>query len=156
VLVYKFEPAGSRVYVINEMGNSITAFNYDAQQGSLEEFQTVPTLPAGVAVENTTAEIAVHPSGKYLYGSNRGHDTIAMFAIDKNTGRLTTLGHHPCGGHTPRNFAIDPAGAFLLSAHQDSHTVVVHRIDLATGRLTQTEHKAEIPWPVCITFAASN
>jgi 6-phosphogluconolactonase len=149
-----FDPAGKHVYVINEMANTVTGFDYDAKKGALEEFQTVLTLPDGANVQNTTAEIVVHPSGEFLYGSNRGEDSIAMFAIDSASGRLAHLGNHPCGGRTPRNFAIDPTGKFLLSAHQDSSTIAVHAVDVATGRLAKTNHKIDIPTPVCIVFAS--
>jgi 6-phosphogluconolactonase len=148
-----FDFAG-RVYVINEMANTITGFTYDAETGGLKEFQTVSTLPEGASVSNTTAEIVAHPTGKFLYGSNRGEDSIAMFAIEPASGQLSHLGNHPCGGRTPRNFAIDPTGKFLLSAHQDSSTIAVHSIDPTTGRLTKTAHKFEVPTPVCIVFAS--
>jgi len=149
---FAFHPSGKWAYAINELNNTVTAYKYDAQRGRLEEFQTLPTLPDGVEAPNTTAEVQVHPSGKFLYGSNRGHDSIAMFAIDAETGRLAPLGQQPSGGRTPRNFGIDPTGRFLLAAHQDSNTVVVHRIDAASGRLEKTEHQAEIPTPVCVKF----
>jgi 6-phosphogluconolactonase len=136
------------------MANTITAFNYNAEKGTLEEFQTVPTLREGARIQNTTAEIVAHPSGKFLYGSNRGEDSIAMYSIDPASGRLAHLGNHPCGGRTPRNFAIDPSGKFLLTAHQDSSTIAVHAIDAANGRLTRTEHNLDVPTPVCIAFAS--
>lgn len=150
---FAFHPNGKFAYVLNELASTVTAFAYDAEQGALDERQTLTTLPADFNGPNTTAEVQVHPSGKFLYGSNRGHDSIAMFAIDPATGRLTALGQHPCGGKTPRNFSIDPAGAFLLAANQDSNTIVVHRIDPATGRLTATDHKVAVPSPVCVKFA---
>nr|MBA3485302.1 lactonase family protein [Pirellulales bacterium] len=142
---FAVHPSGEFAYVINELTSTVTAFAYDAEQGVLKELQTLRTLPEDFTENNSTAEVQVHPSGKFLYGSNRGHDSIAMFAIDPATGELTALGQHTSGGKTPRNFGIDPTGAFLLSAHQDSNSVVVHRIDPATGRLTATDHKVEIP-----------
>jgi 6-phosphogluconolactonase len=147
-----FHPSGRWAYVINELNNTVTAYRYDAKAGQLEEAQTVSTLPDDFSGDNTTAEVQVHPSGKFLYGSNRGHDSIAMFAIDEQSGRLTPLGQHPSGGSTPRNFGVDPTGKFLLAAHQNSNSVVVHRINLATGRLEQTDHQVEIPAPVCVKF----
>ena len=145
-----FHPNGEWVYVINELLSTVTLFHYDAAGGALEAVQTVSTLPEGEEIDNTTAEVQVHPSGKFLYGSNRGHDSIAMFSIDERSGRLTPLGHQPSGGKTPRNFAIDPTGAFLLAANQASDVITVHRIDPQTGRLEQTEHRAEAPTPVCL------
>jgi 6-phosphogluconolactonase len=150
---FAFHPSGEFAYVINELTSTVTALAYDAEHGVLKELQTLTTLPADFTGNNTTAEVQVHPTGKFLYGSNRGHDSIAMFAIDPATGKLTALGQHPSGGKTPRNFGIDPTGAFLLAAHQDSNSVVVHRIDSATGRLSATDHQVEIPTPVCIKFA---
>ena len=150
---FAFHPNGKFAYVINELTSAVTAFAYDAERGVLNEVQTITTLPADFTGENTTAEVQVHPSGDFLYGSNRGHDSIVMFRIEPATGKLTSLGQHPSGGKTPRNIGIDPTGAFLLAAHQDSNSVVVHRIDPATGRLAATDHKVEIPTPVCIKFA---
>ena len=138
------------MYVINELANSVTAFEYDAERGTLESLQTVGTLPEGSKVDNTTAEIVIHPSGRFLYGSNRGDDSIAIFAIDETTGRLTPLGNHPTGGKTPRNFAVDPSGQWLLAANQGSGTITVHRIDSETGKLEATEHVVRVPSPVCI------
>jgi 6-phosphogluconolactonase len=101
---------------------------------------------------NSTAEVVVHPSGKWVYGSNRGHDSIAVFAVDQATGRLTALGHEPTGGRTPRNFNVDPTGTYLLAANQGTGSVVVFRIDPATGLLKNTGHKLDIPAPVCVKF----
>lgn len=152
---FAFHPNGKSLYVINELANTVTGFAYAAEHGAKEELQTITTLPEGFDGENTTAEIQIHPSGKFLYGSNRGHDSIAMFAIDQESGKLTSLGQHPSGGKTPRNFGIDPTGAFLLSAHQDSNSVVVHRIDQVTGKLTKTDHQLEVPMPACVKFLAA-
>lgn len=149
---FAFHPSGKFAYVNNELTSTVTALAYDAQRGACEELQTVSTLPEGFAGNNTTAEVQVHPSGKFLYCSNRGHDSLAMFAIDAATGRLTPLGQHPSGGKTPRNFGIDPGGRFLVSAHQDSHTVVVHRIDPQSGRLAAVGSEVNVPTPVCVRF----
>ncbi len=148
-----FHPNGKFAYVINELKSTVAAYRYD--DGTLQELQTISTLPKDSHVENTCAEIAVHPSGKFLYASNRGQDSIAMFWIDVANGRLSSLGHQPTGGHTPRHFAIDPTGNYLLAANQDSDSITVHRVDLATGRLEPTGHKLEIPSPVCVLFAAA-
>jgi 6-phosphogluconolactonase len=147
-----FHPDGRFAYVINEMSNTVTAFAYDAQRGALQELQTVPTLPAAFEGRSTTAEIEVHPSGRFLYGSNRGHDSIAVFAIDPVTGKLTAVEHHPSQGKMPRNFAVDRTGRWLLAANQDSDNVVVFRIDPQTGRLTATGQAVAVGKPVCVKF----
>ncbi|PYV29314.1 MAG: hypothetical protein DMG22_23340 [Acidobacteria bacterium] len=151
---FAFHPGGRFVYTINEMGSTITAFSYDAMRGSLREFQTVSTLPKDFAGASDTAEIEVHPSGKFLYGSNRGHDSIAVFAIDDKMGTLTPVEHVPTEGKTPRSFAIDPAGSYLLVANQDSDNLVVFRIDARTGRLAPSDKVSDVPSPVCVIFVA--
>jgi 6-phosphogluconolactonase len=113
--------------------------------------QEITTLPNEVP-GNSTAEIVAHPSGKFIYGSNRGHDSIAIFAVDEETGKLTAKGQHPTGGRTPRNFAIDPTGAFLLAENQQSSTIVVLRIDQQTGALSDTGVKVNVPGPNCVRF----
>ena len=147
-----FHPDGRHAYVINELNSTVTALDYDPARGTFAATQTLPTLPADFRGNSSTAEIFVHPSGKFVYGSNRGHDSIAAFAIEAGTGRLTPLGNQPTLGKTPRNFAIDPTGAFLLAANQDSNSVVAFRIDTQTGRLTPTGQSIEVPMPVCVTF----
>jgi 6-phosphogluconolactonase len=151
---FAFHPNSRNAYVINELLCTITAFNYDPDRGRLEEIQTISTLPEGQAVSPSisTAEIEVHPSGNFLYGSNRGHDTIALFAIDQERGTLRLVQHEPTRGKTPRNFAIDPTGLYLLAANQNSDSVVVFRIDIATGRLAATGHSIEVGAPVCVQF----
>ncbi len=151
---FAFHPGGKRAYVINEILCTLTAFDYDAQAGRLTETQTLSTLPEGVAVkpEYSTAEVQVHPSGKFVYGSNRGHDTIAVFAVDESQNKLRLIENTPTGGKTPRGFGIDPTGRFLLAGNQDSHTVVVFRIDPDSGRLTPTGQTLEVGSPVCVKF----
>jgi len=149
---FAFHPSGRFAYVINELQSTVTAFNYDAQRGALSELQTVSTLPEGFAGNNSTAEVQVHRSGKFLYGSNRGHDSIAVFAIDPGKGTLSLAEHQPTRGKTPRNFGLDPTGARLLAANQGSDTVVVFGIDQATGRLHPTGQVVEVGAPVCIKF----
>jgi 6-phosphogluconolactonase (cycloisomerase 2 family)/glucose/arabinose dehydrogenase len=149
---FAFHPGGKHAYVINEMLSTVTAFSYDADKGALKSIQTISTLPAGFKGGNSTAEVVVHPSGRFLYGSNRGHDSMAVFTIDEATGKLTAAGHTPTQGKTPRNFAIEPTGQYLLAANQNSGTVVVLRIDPRTGALRPTGHSAEVPSPVCIRF----
>ena len=151
---FAFHPSGRFAYVINEMQSTVTAFDYDAKQGRLTDSQTVSTLPAPHQ-GNSTAEVQVHPSGKFLYGSNRGHNTLAIFAIDQGTGRLTPVGHQETGGKTPRNFGIDPTGSFVLAANQGSDSVVVFRVNQDTGRLTPTGQSIEVPAPVCVKFLAA-
>jgi len=149
---FVFAPGGRFVYVINEIDSSMEAFSWDAAAGAMKQFQHISTLPADFRGNSTTAEIAIHPSGKFLYGSNRGHDSIAIFAVDAATGKLTPAGHELTGGKTPRSFAIDPAGNFLIAANQDPGNLVVFRIDQATGKLKATGAKVDVPAPVCVIF----
>ena len=149
---FSFHPSGKFAYVINEMALTVTAFAYDAEQGVLTTLQTISTLPDEDRDQPglSTAEVLVHPSGKFLYGSNRGHDSIVVYEIDPATGKLTYVENVKTQGKTPRNFALDPAGKFLLAENQNSNTIVVFRIDPATGRLSPTGHTADVPSPVCI------
>jgi 6-phosphogluconolactonase len=151
-----FHPDGRYAYVLNELSSTVTAFAYDPARGSLEELETTSTLPKDFSGDNTTAEVEVHPSGRFLYGSNRGHDSIAVFAIDTRNGTLTPEEHVSTQGKTPRNFAIDPTGNYLFAANQASDNIVVFRIDRETGRLTPTTHVLDVPSPVCVTFVASH
>jgi 6-phosphogluconolactonase len=145
-----FHPNGHYAYVINEMGSTVTAFSYDAKTGALKSLQSVSTLPQGYTGDSTTAEVQLSPDGKFLYGSNRGHDSIVIFSIDPKTGLLTYVGHQSTEGKTPRNFCIDPSGTYLLAANQDSDSIVVFRIDPQTGLLSPTGNTAEVSMPVCI------
>jgi len=145
-----FHPNGRYAYLITEMGNTIVAFAYDAAQGTLDALQTVPALPEAFTGQSTCADIHVAPSGKFLYGSNRGHDSLVIYAIDAGTGLLTYVGHAPTLGQTPRNFAIDPTGAYLFAAHQDSDSIVTFRIDSESGQLTPTGQVTDVPMPVCV------
>jgi 6-phosphogluconolactonase len=147
---FAFHPSRRYAYLINEIGSTMTAFAYDEAAGALAELQTLSTLPAGFSGRSHCADVHVAPSGKFVYGSNRGHDSIIIFAVDEATGKLSVVDYEPTQGQTPRNFAIDPTGAFLLAANQNSDTIVVFRIDPATGRLTSTGHVANVPVPVCI------
>lgn len=147
-----FHPSGQLAYVINEIDSTITTYAYDGARGALSELQVVSTLPAGFTGESTTAEVRVHPSGQWVYGSNRGHDSIAVFAADQATGRLTPLGYVPTQGKTPRNFNLAPSGQLLLAANLDSDTIVAFRVDEATGQLAPTGRVTESPSPVCIRF----
>ena len=149
---FAFHPDGRWAYVNNEIGSAITGFERDPETGALTEFQTIGTLPAGFSGTNSTAHIVVHPNGRFLYVSNRGHDSIAIFAIDGATGRLTAVGHQSTGGKTPRNFEIDPSGTLLVAENQNSDTVVTFRIDAESGLLTPTGSIARVPMPVCVKF----
>jgi 6-phosphogluconolactonase len=149
---FVFAPDAAHGYVINEMASTVTAFSYDAKAGALSEIQTISTLPSGFSGETTTAEIAIDAKGKFLYGSNRGHDSIAVFAIDSAKGTLSPIEHVSTQGKVPRNFAIDPTGAFLFAANQNSNNIVLFRIDANTGRLTAAGKVLEVGSPVSIVF----
>ncbi|MGO4882588.1 MAG: lactonase family protein [Bryobacteraceae bacterium] len=149
---FAFHPNGKWAYGIGEMGNTITVFDWDGRKGSLREKQTIATLPADFKGENSTAELVIDPSGHYLYGSNRGHDSIAVYAVDSATGMLTLIEDVPTLGKEPRNFALDPTGAYLFAANQNSNTVVVFRVNPSTGRLKPTGDVIEVLSPVCVTF----
>lgn len=147
-----FHPGGRLAYLINELDSTLTACSYDSRSGGLTEVQTVSTLPAGFQGNNTCADLHVHQSGKFVYGSNRGHDSIAAFRIDQSSGRLELIAHEPTQGRNPRNFVIDPTGAFLLAANQSSDSIVVFRIDPGTGKLTPAGKMASVSMPVCLKF----
>lgn len=147
-----FGAGGRQIYVINELNNTIDVHDYDAASGVLTPRQTVSTLPSDFAGENITAEIRIHPGGRFVYGSNRGHDSIAAFAVEPGTGRLSRIGITKSGGRTPRNFALSPDGAWLVCGHQDTPLVTVFRVDPATGQLTATGHTAVVPAVVCVLF----
>lgn len=150
-------PSGAYAYVLNETHMTVDAFAFDKARGALAHRQKLSALPPGVAVAPgfSGAEILVHPSGRFLYSSNRGHDTLAVFAIDKDKGTLTLVEHVPTGGQTPRGFGIDPSGRWLLAGNQRSDTVSVFRIDPKTGRLTNTGQSVEVGAPVSFAFVAA-
>jgi 6-phosphogluconolactonase len=149
-----FSKDGMRAWVINELDNTISPFAWDAARGTLTPAgPSVRTLPGGYTGPSSTAEIEVHPSGRFLYGSNRGHDSLARFAIDASTGSLRPLDHTPIAGKAPRHFAIDPGGRWLLAAGQSSNTIAVFAIDPSDGRLTPSGAVTSTPTPVCILFA---
>lgn len=149
---FAFHPKGKLAYVINEMGSAVTAFSWDAKRGVLKELQTISTLPADFKGENNCAEVQVHKSGKFVYGSNRGHDSIAVFKVDPGKGTLTMVEQASTQGKTPRNFRVDPTGAYMLAANMNSDSVVVFKVDQKTGKLTPTGQKIEVASPVCIKF----
>ena len=148
-----FHPGGRFAYVIDELDSTLTAFAYDGERGTLRELQRLSTLPAGYGGTSHCADVHVAPSGRFVYGSNRGHDSIAGFRVDQQSGRLSALGHTPTQGRTPRNFNIDPTGTYLFAANQNSDSIVTFRIDAETGALAPAGPVAEVPTPVCIVFA---
>lgn len=139
------------VYVANELSNNISVFAYDMQKGTLEEVQLISTIRNPEA-SNTVAEIQIHPSGGFLYCSNRGEDSLAVYSIDRASGKLSPAAYHKTKGETPRNFSIDPHGNFLLVCNQGSNNVVVFKIDQSSGRLLQIEEPLNLPEPVCVKF----
>ena len=147
-----FHPNGRFVYLINEMAATITVFDYDSGKPALNELQTISMLPDKFEGFKSGAEIQVHPSGKFVYGSNRGHDSIAVFSVDEKSGKLTFVEHQSTRGKTPRHFAIDPTGKWLLAENQDSDNIVIFRIDQQSGKLSPTGDKVEVGSPVCIQF----
>jgi 6-phosphogluconolactonase len=149
---FALHPSGRFAYVIAEMGSTVTAFSLDLKNASLERLQTVSTLPKDFKGENDDAEIQIHPSGKFLYASNRGHDSLAVFAIDPQKGTLTQIEDVPTQGQIPRSFEIDPTGNFLFAENQKSDNIVIFRIDAKTGRLTPTGKVLDVGSPVDVKF----
>ncbi|MDB6093929.1 MAG: 6-phosphogluconolactonase [Verrucomicrobia bacterium] len=150
---FAFGADGKHAYVVTEMANSVTTFDYNPANGGLTPVQTLSTLPPDFKGSSSGAEIRVHPNGKFVYASNRGHDSIAVFAIEPATGRLTLVEITPCGGKNPRNFALSPNGKWLLCANQNSDSLTVLRVDDQSGKLTLTSAHASVPLPVCVLFA---
>jgi 6-phosphogluconolactonase len=149
-----FSSSGRFLYLINELQSTVAAYSYNADTGALRELQTVSTLPKEFSGNNTAAEIEVYPSEKYLFASNRGDDSVVVFAIDSATGALTHIETEHTGGKTPRNFATDPTGSWLLAANQDSDNTVLFRIDPKTGHLTPTGETVQVQSPTCLKFVA--
>jgi len=147
-----FHPSGQFLYVLGEMGSSITALRYDAEHGTGTWLQTVSTLPPDFTGDNGTAEIIVHQSGKFVYASNRGHNTIAAFSIDQSNGMLNPIGWTSTQGAIPRGFNIDPSGRMMLVGNQNGDTVVPFRINQNSGRLTPTGAVTQTPVPVSFAF----
>jgi 6-phosphogluconolactonase len=145
-------PNNCWLYVVNELDSTISAFAYDAESGRVSIQQTVSTLPDEFADTNTPAQIMVHPSGQFVYASNRGHDSIAIYAVDQSSGRLRLLAHQPSGGERPHNFTIDRSGRLMLVANQRSGIVCSFTIDASTGRLAPTGHSARVPGAVCVVL----
>lgn len=149
---FAFSPNGKFAYSIHEMGSMVTAWAYTAASGNLTQVQTISTLPADFHGENNSAEIEVDSQGKFVYASNRGHDSITVFAIAPANGKLTLVQNVPTQGRTPRNFKIDPTGRYLFAANQDTNNIVIFKIDPQTGRLTPTGQVLDVQSPVCVQF----
>ncbi|HSZ94459.1 MAG TPA: lactonase family protein [Acetobacteraceae bacterium] len=147
-------PGGRFGYLVNELNRTVAVLGCDRKTGAMQELQVITTLPEGFGGANTCADIHVAPSGRFVYASNRGHDSIAIFRVDQRTGRLTCIDHAATQGRTPRNFCLDPTGSFLLVANQDSDTIVTFRIDARSGMLETTGHVAPVPTPVCVKVRA--
>lgn len=148
-----FHPNGKYVYVINELDSTVTSFLYEASAGTMEKLEIVSTLPAGFEGENACAEIQISPDGKYVYGSNRGHDSIVVYAVDPDSGTLTPVDFTSTRGGHPRHFSLSPDGAFLIAANRDTDNLVVFRVDRSTGKLEFTGHTAQASKPVCVRMA---
>ena len=149
---FDFHPNGEYVFLLNEMGNTLTSYSYDSTSGALEEVQTESTLPADWDGSSHTADVHVHPNGRFVYASNRGHDSLAIFEIDADTGKMTHVDTPSTRGNNPRNFAIDTTGRWILVAHQDSDNIVVFALDESTGKLTYSGNETKVSMAVCIKF----
>ncbi len=153
---FSFHPNGKHIFAINEINLTLTSFNYDADKGVLTEIETLSTLPKGTAKKGSTAEVVVHPSGKWVLGSNRGHDSIAVFAFDEAKAKLTHVGNYGDTVKEPRNFVIDPTGNFVLVGNQNGHSITVFRLNQKTGELTRVGEPTPCPSPVCLRFRAAS
>jgi 6-phosphogluconolactonase len=149
-----FHPDGGHAYIINELNSTVISATYDRDQGSLQTLQTYSTLPPNFTGPSTCADIQVSPRGDLLFASNRGHDSIAVFGIDKDPGKLSALGHQATGGKVPRSFGIDPTGTYLLVANQSSDSIVTLRIDHKLRKLLPTGIVTGVPTPTCVAFAS--
>jgi len=148
-----FHPNGQWLYGISELSSTLNVFATDLSQGKLTLIQTLSALPEGYATRSDASEIEVHPSGRFVYAANRGHDSIAVFAIDAQNGTLSPVGWVPCGGKTPRFTTLSPDGKQFYSANEDSDTIQVFDVDLSDGMLVKTSRVIEVASPTCICFA---
>jgi 6-phosphogluconolactonase len=146
--------ANNHIYVLGELQSTVTDIRLDPNK-DIEPAQRISTVPPDYKGRNDAAEIALHPSGKWLFASNRGHDSIAVFSVDPATGKLERAGHYSTGGKEPRHFAIDPTGKYLLAENQFSNNIVVFKVDPTTGGLTPTGQVVEVPSPVDLTFVTA-
>lgn len=149
---FTFNTTSNFLYVLNELTSNIAVFHFDTATAATQPIQTITTLPAGFTGENTCAEILTSADGRFIYASNRGHNSIVQFAINTETGSLTPVDWFPTGGQTPRHFAIDPTGRWLFAANQNSGNITLFRIDPETGRLVATNKEIKVKTPVCVTF----
>jgi len=150
-----FSPNGKFLFVVSELNSTATSFSFDSKKGDLKQVNSVSTLPAEFTGRNDVAEVAIHPSGRFLYVSNRGLDNIAIFDIDLKKGTLSPVGGIPTGGKEPRHFTFDPSGTFLFVENQFSDTIVAFHVDINTGQLTPTGDNVAVPSPVCLKFIAA-
>lgn len=149
----KFSSDGTKVYVLNEMGMSLTVFDWDAEAGTMTAFQTIDTLPKELwEIPNKAAEVRVHPTGKFVFASNRGHDTITAFSVNEKSGQLTFVEREPIRGAYPRNFNVDPTGQWLIAAGRASNTLAIFKIDQETGGLLFTTDVLNVPSPICLEW----
>lgn len=152
---FAFHPSGKWAFAINELNMTMTPLKYDAEKGTLTVMESASTIPEGTTGKNlSTAEVQVHPSGKFVYGSNRGHNTIAVFQFNEQTGKLKLVQNQGEGIDTPRNFSVDPSGAYVLVANQATHDVIVFKVNQDSGELTPTDQRIEVGTPVCVKFLA--
>ena len=149
---FAFHPSAKFAYSLTELTNKIIAFSYDAERGTLKEIEAVSSLPPDFHGWSAGSEIKVHPNGRFLYVGNRGHDSIGIFAIDQDSGKLTLVGHQSTRGQAPRGFNLDPTGSFLIAGNQNSNTIAAFRIDPKTGQLTPLGEPEQSPCPVSIFF----
>ena len=147
-----FHPNGRFVFLINEMASTIISYAWDSKKGRITELQTISTLPSDYKGTSACAEIEVHPNGKFLYATNRGHDSIAVFSIDVSPGKLTLIEHVPTQGRTPRNFSFDPTNRWLIVTNHDSDNAMVFRVDEKSGGLTPKGKPVPIFYPFCVRF----
>jgi 6-phosphogluconolactonase len=153
---FAIAPSGKFVYLVNEMASTVTVFSFTASSGRLQEQQSISTLPVDFKGENTTAEIEVDSQGRFLYASNRGDNSIAVFAINSQDGKLAFVERMATGGKTPRHFALDPTGKWLFAANQDSNSISIFRVNPDNGRLAPTSHRLQVSTPVCVVFVPTN
>ena len=146
-----FHPDRQHAYVLDELVSSVTVFNYDATRGAFIWAQTISTLPDDFTGTNTTAEIRIHPSGRFLYNTNRGHNSVTMFEIDEDTGKLDVIGWESTRGEWPRGMNIDPSGTFLYAANQNTDSITVFRIQPSNGKL-KFSTQVHTPTPVDVEF----
>lgn len=150
-----WHPGGKMAFVINELGNTICSYRWDADAGTLTQLGSAPTLAADFKGASTTAEVVVHPNGRFVYGSNRGEESVVAMQVDAASGKLTVAGRVATGGKTPRNFVIDPTGKWMLAANQDSSSLVVFKLDPQTGLPAPTGVTVSVPMPVCVRFVTA-